>query len=257
MVESKPKNLGTAVDLNSNHNALKNSLNAIVHPDLLGEDSWIVVKKQKVNVLIPRLPTSEQSLVPDLNQGQLPGNICSNMTDLPSELPQEKLPKALLAERIDGSQSSPKVYSPADNAVVTTKLRKADLRRQTSKDQIGALRAFSGKTKRLPKSHKTSPKLVRPCMQPGLCGVMSISSINFNRKMRALNLERNILSAGGLGSWLSSLGLEQFEGIFRARNINKFHLADLSMKKLKDMGAYAVGPRRKLIHAIGSGCQPC
>ncbi|KAK9921542.1 hypothetical protein M0R45_030047 [Rubus argutus] len=45
----------------------------------------------------------------------------------------------------------------------------------------------------------------------------------------------------------------------RARNLERSFrklLVNLNMKKLKDMGANAVGPRRKLMHAIDCFCQP-
>ncbi|KAK9289733.1 hypothetical protein L1049_007892 [Liquidambar formosana] len=77
-----------------------------------------------------------------------------------------------------------------------------------------------------------------------------------NQGLRASNLERKIRRAGGLSRWLVSLGLEQFVRIFRGKSVNKFQLVNLTMKKLKDMGADAVGPRRKLMHAIDCLCQP-
>ncbi|KAI3961737.1 hypothetical protein MKW92_024756 [Papaver armeniacum] len=72
-----------------------------------------------------------------------------------------------------------------------------------------------------------------------------------NQKMRAANLERKLEKAGGLSRWLMSLGLGQFVQMFRMRNMDdKFQLLNLNMGKLKEMGAIAVGPRRKLMHAI-------
>ncbi|KNA06878.1 hypothetical protein SOVF_177020 [Spinacia oleracea] len=250
-MEPKRKKIAT-VDLRSNNNAVENSSNIAVDSYLPEEDSWIIVKKQKVNILIPRLPTIEQPTVPDLEQGQLCGDISNKMTNIPSELLLERSDGSMSLSPNSNTQSCTKVYSPADNAVATPEPRRP------VEDQVG-LTSFSGKTETVIKSLKTSPKLVRPSMMKQGLSVfysLSTSTMNINKKMRASNLERNILSAGGLSRWLSSLGLEQFEGILRAKNVNKFHLADLSMKKLKDMGAHAVGPRRKLIHAIDCVCQP-
>lgn len=263
-MEPKWKHLA-AVDLKSNHYALESSSNIAVDSDLHGKDDWIIVKKQRVNILIPCLPSIVQSPAPDLEQGQLRGNMSRNMTDILSELPLEKPSKACVADRNNRSMSwSPKsntpsrtkVYTPAENAVAIPKPRKPFLRRLPSENQVGALRSFSEKTETLLKFHKTSPKLIRTSMTLPLVRNFSSSTTNFSRKMRASNLERNIASAGGLGRWLSSLGLEKLEGILCAHNVNKFQLADLSMKKLKDMGIHAVGPRRKLIHAIECVCQP-
>ncbi|KAK9122989.1 hypothetical protein Sjap_012591 [Stephania japonica] len=82
------------------------------------------------------------------------------------------------------------------------------------------------------------------------------NSLLKSKKLRASNLERKLNNAGGLSRWLVSLGLEQFVQIFRRNNMNKFQLLSLTMSKLKDMGADAVGPRRKLIHAIECHSQP-
>ncbi|RVW96491.1 hypothetical protein CK203_029749 [Vitis vinifera] len=83
-----------------------------------------------------------------------------------------------------------------------------------------------------------------------------IGGVLLNQRMRALNLERKLQRAGGLSRWLALLGLGQFVKIFQRRSVDKFQLINLTMKKLKDMGADAVGPRRKLIHAIDCLCQP-
>ncbi|XP_058109986.1 uncharacterized protein LOC131253149 [Magnolia sinica] len=77
-----------------------------------------------------------------------------------------------------------------------------------------------------------------------------------NQKMRALNIERKLERAGGLSRWLVSQGLGQFIPMFQRENVDKIQLLNLTMHKLKDMGADAVGPRRKLIHAIDCLCQP-
>lgn len=76
-----------------------------------------------------------------------------------------------------------------------------------------------------------------------------------NHKLRASNLEINLKRAGGLSRWLASLGVDQFVTIFQRKSVNKFQLVNLTMKKLKDMGANSVGPRRKLVHAIDCVCR--
>ncbi|KAI3724683.1 hypothetical protein L2E82_36469 [Cichorium intybus] len=94
-------------------------------------------------------------------------------------------------------------------------------------------------------------KLVKSHIKPRkYCGNLVNGHMMVNTKMRALNLERKLKRAGGLDSWLVSLGLGQFVNIFRCKRVGKLQLVNLTMKKLKDMGALAVGPRRKLMHAI-------
>ncbi|CAN8259683.1 unnamed protein product [Cochlearia groenlandica] len=81
--------------------------------------------------------------------------------------------------------------------------------------------------------------------------VMCRSVVMDNEKLRVLNLEKKVEKAGGLNEWVGSIGLgREFERMLRGQRMSKFQVANLTMEKLKQMGALAVGPRRKLIHAI-------
>lgn len=81
--------------------------------------------------------------------------------------------------------------------------------------------------------------------------VMCSSVVMDNEKLRVLNLERKVEKVGGLNKWVGSIGLgREFERMLRGQRMSKFQVANLTMEKLKHMGALAVGPRRKLIHAI-------
>ncbi|XP_010498187.1 PREDICTED: uncharacterized protein LOC104775918 [Camelina sativa] len=81
--------------------------------------------------------------------------------------------------------------------------------------------------------------------------VMCSSVVMDNEKLRVLNLEKKVEKAGGMNQWVGSIGLgREFERMLREQRMNKFQMANLTMEKLKQMGALAVGPRRKLIHAI-------
>lgn len=73
---------------------------------------------------------------------------------------------------------------------------------------------------------------------------------------RVLILRKNLAKAGGLRRWLVSNGLAQFAEIFQREKVDEFCLLQLTMATLKEMGSYAVGPRRKLIHAIDCLSQP-
>jgi class 3 adenylate cyclase/predicted ATPase len=53
-----------------------------------------------------------------------------------------------------------------------------------------------------------------------------------------------------LGSWLRSLGLEQYEPAFRENAIDESLLPSLTAEDLKDLGVGIVGHRRKLLDAI-------
>jgi class 3 adenylate cyclase len=55
-----------------------------------------------------------------------------------------------------------------------------------------------------------------------------------------------------LGGWLRSLGLEQYEAIFRENAIDDTVLPSLTAEDLKDLGVNIVGHRRKLLNAIAA-----
>jgi hypothetical protein len=50
--------------------------------------------------------------------------------------------------------------------------------------------------------------------------------------------------------WLRSLGLGQYEAVFRQNGINETVLPNLTAEDLKDLGVGIVGHRRKLLDAI-------
>ncbi|XP_020686774.1 uncharacterized protein LOC110102679 isoform X2 [Dendrobium catenatum] len=77
-----------------------------------------------------------------------------------------------------------------------------------------------------------------------------------DRKIRAMNLESKLRSLGGMRKWLSLLGLDRFAQVLEMKNVSQHQLVNLSTSKLKGMGMNAVGPRRKLIHAIDLLSQP-
>jgi class 3 adenylate cyclase len=55
-----------------------------------------------------------------------------------------------------------------------------------------------------------------------------------------------------LGGWLQSLGLAQYEAVFRENHIDETVLPNLTAEDLKDLGVGSVGHRRKLLDAIGA-----
>ncbi|EPS68124.1 hypothetical protein M569_06654, partial [Genlisea aurea] len=81
---------------------------------------------------------------------------------------------------------------------------------------------------------------------------------SLDARMRASLVEKKVEMAGGMEKWLVSMGLTCFVKALERRKLNKFELARLDVKKVKEMmmGNVAVGPRRKLIHAIGCLSQP-
>ncbi|XP_023543171.1 uncharacterized protein LOC111803122 isoform X1 [Cucurbita pepo subsp. pepo] len=231
---------------NSNPIHLSGSSNSDIDLDLHGDDSWVVVKKQKVTILVPPTSIVTRSSSPNAGQSQL-----QPITQKVSNCQAGTLEETCL--------ESPAVVLPS-----------------TSKNVKQSVAAHCNSTVKEPLKLAVSPNPdeacnSRPCKVSGLLksaksmkqpthlhcpGVFLTGSTLLNQRLRALNLERKLQKAGGLSRWLESLGLNQFVGIFQRKSISKFHLVNLTMKKLKDMGANAVGPRRKLIHAIECVCQP-
>lgn len=214
MVKTKRKHLAEVVNDGNTQSAPENLSNVSVDSDFSIEDSWITVKKQRINILIPRLPGTEKSTMP------------TNMTNTNDESP----PEVCLPDTNDGLMP---LLAPETNTTQSTKQRKLHLRTPRNEDRIEDVMKY-----------------------PITANLPSATAV-VNRMMRASNLERKIVRAGGFSRWLSSLGLQQFVRIFHGRKVSKFQLANLSMQKLKDMGVHPVGPRRKLIHAIECLCEPC
>ena len=55
-----------------------------------------------------------------------------------------------------------------------------------------------------------------------------------------------------LRGWLWTLGLQQYEAVFRENHIDETILPNLTAEDLKDLGVGSVGHRRKLLDAIAA-----
>uniref|UniRef100_A0A5B7A475 SAM domain-containing protein n=1 Tax=Davidia involucrata TaxID=16924 RepID=A0A5B7A475_DAVIN len=220
--------------------------------DLPGEDSWVIVKKQRITILIPPLPVNKQSTMPNPGPSQLqprPRKTINTQTQCPvetcSRMPSvDERRKSMSLAPQKGISTARKI--PSCQPISTfAKVARLDHRVQSENpNQVD--------------SHRCRSTL-------GVCSVSKATkrSISFldqglllSQRMRASNLEKKLQRAGGVSSWLASLGLDQFVQIFPGKSVNKFQLVNLTMKKLKELGADAVGPRRKLMHAIDCVCQP-
>ncbi|XP_021282520.1 uncharacterized protein LOC110415253 [Herrania umbratica] len=257
MVKSKQRQLATkhANKTNAQSGSL-DSLNPNIELDLLGEDGWVIVKKQRVTILIPPLPVATKSKITNQGPGQLEAMPGKEVEDqprlsvqtcpkLPSGNGQEKSTSSAHRKGIEITRSPPQhiltlARSPAQGVRAEPEIP----------SQVVTLKSHN--IHRVPEASKTIRR-PRSMHSPS---VPIIGSMLLNRRLRVSNLERKLQQAGGLSRWLTSLGLGQFVRIFQAKSVNKFQLVNLNMQKLKDMGADAVGPRRKLIHAIDCVCQP-
>ncbi len=93
-----------------------------------------------------------------------------------------------------------------------------------------------------------APKLSNGSMQ---IPAISDSELALSKQVnRVAIVKAKLEEVGGLTDWLVQHGLGVFVGLFEERDIDEEALVQLTMEALKEMGVYAVGPRRKLIWAI-------
>ncbi|CAN1772813.1 hypothetical protein LINPERHAP1_LOCUS12319 [Linum perenne] len=144
------------------------------------------------------------------------------------------------AEKVDAALATNE-ERPVSTIQRRTRLEETNVDRGEARDTVGVSRP--------------SKIIKRPRMLPGLRSLLD-GRLQLDQTLRAKLIERKLEKAGGLSNWLGSIGLDQFVRIFDNRSVGKFQLVNLTMNKLKDMGVDAVGPRRKLMHAIDCICQP-
>ncbi|KAE9585329.1 putative NAD(+) ADP-ribosyltransferase [Lupinus albus] len=257
MVKTKQKLTGKLPDEKSvaSDHLINSPESDIQHGD---NSDWVIVKKQRVTILVPPAPHSERSLTE--NQG--PTDLHLMAPDIANSL--EKLPKETSTVHPSGNEHEKTNLLAPQKEIQAVKrgplpLAKLTVAKPVRIDQRmeseNLQQASILKSHNLLGVYEASKGIKQP--RKLLATRRSLNLVtSLNQGLRASNLERKLERAGGLSKWLTSLGLEQFVRIFQGRSLNKYYLANLTMKKLKDMGASAVGPRRKLIHAIECVCQP-
>ncbi|KAH6802830.1 hypothetical protein C2S51_034276 [Perilla frutescens var. frutescens] len=223
------------------------------------DGDWMVVKKQRITIIIPPLPNKKLLVVPSAGEGQL--------QEKPRSTTNSQSPR----------KSNSQLQCPSANSA--SKQSVHELEKSKSSAEQGVQPSLEVHPSEPPNlnfekpsslSHRSTsdnPPLVShregngigPCNTPKGSKGIKIFAHNtsfLNQRMRAWYLEKKLKKAGGLENWLVSLGLTRFVKVFQRRRVSKFHLANLTMQKLKDMGTDPVGPRRKLMHAIDCLCEP-
>lgn len=217
------------------------------------DDGWVIVKKRKITILIPPSPPLHpQPRSPEMNC--IPAN---------SKRRVESISLALKRRRRKHSKAEHGKPAATPSAKGSTQIAQEFDALLGNAAHIDGPNHFSGKLvlQQASPVHVDAPvgskrtfgssETIRGAPTPPI-GALSI----VNRRLRAFNLERKLQGLGGLRSWLLSQGLGRFARIFEREKLSRYQLANLTMSKLKDLGADAVGPRRKLIHAIHRLCQP-
>ncbi|GAV57271.1 SAM_2 domain-containing protein [Cephalotus follicularis] len=258
MVKTKQRHSATMpASKNGTPSGLTNSLNFDAKVGLNGDDSWVIVKMQKVTILVPPLPAAKKSAILNLRPSQQqtsPRKTANHQ----SHISTESYPKMLSVEEREKSttlvlQKEMEIArkTPAQHIPTLTKPPVLDLRKELENSG----QVYTSKPRDVMGISNTSITLKQQRVLHGTSVFLDRSAL-LKQRMRVANLDRKLQKAGGLSKWLASLGLGQFVKIFQGKGVNKFQLVNLTMKKLKDMGADAVGPRRKLMHAIDCVCQP-
>ncbi|KAL5708935.1 hypothetical protein ACHQM5_019678 [Ranunculus cassubicifolius] len=196
------------------------------------EDDWVIVKKQKVTIIIP-----------------------------PPELPIQTIRRALRTRKVlrnPRKKLHPRKRSPVISKYTSPSPTKQVTSQTFKEPPIDVNHTNEDTTLQKPLVVPIVPRPMchqRPTLFFRPIGCLNVGALQ-NRVMRASNLERKLVKAGGLNRWLMSLGLGSYVKMFHKRNVDKFQLLSMTMEKLKGIGVDAVGPRRKLIHAIDCLCQP-
>lgn len=226
------------------------------------DDDWVIVKKQRITILIPpptpdaANPESDRPTVSSkhstLTQSKRDWNAArkKHPKQLIAKTPKDFPPEDGISEKfqVEGSESTVQKDVPRIVGDIPPQCPAAPVVK--SEWTEGGCQAVEGLF------HQGSGKVTNSS------GIMDdprmpvISSPVANKIMRARLLESRVARFGGLRNWLFYRGLGWFVGILDSEKLGMYQLVSLTMTQLKEMGLVAVGPRRKLIHAIDSLCRP-
>lgn len=245
------------------------------------DEDWMVVTKQRITIIIPPLPNKKHLAMPSVGEGHLLETPRNTNSHSPRKITTSQSPRNTINSQSPRKTNS-ELQCPSANSASKQSVHEPEKSRSSQEPAIQpplvvlpsepilnlekpsstSQRTTSDNPPLLSHSHSHSRRegnVVGPCSTPkGSKGakIFAHSTSFLNLRMRASYLERKLKKAGGLENWLVSLGLARFVKVFQMRRVGRFQLANLTMQKLKDMGTDAVGPRRKLMHAIDCLCDP-
>lgn len=215
------------------------------------DDDWVIVKRQRITILIPAkspITANPQSNMPTISSKE--SSITRSKRDWDAD--RKKHPEKFAAKKFQDS-------APKHGGIVHEEV--PIMMGDTLPHSSGASIAKSERTKAPDHAvrelcHHETGKETSFFGRMGNPRMPLISSPVANKIIRARLLERQVAGFGGLRNWLFDCGLGWFVNILDSEKLGTYQLASLTMAQLKDMGLVAVGPRRKLIHAINSLCRP-
>uniref|UniRef100_A0A0E0LUG0 SAM domain-containing protein n=1 Tax=Oryza punctata TaxID=4537 RepID=A0A0E0LUG0_ORYPU len=210
-------------------------------------DDWVIVKKQRITILIPPSSPAATSLQDDMRKISSEQTCSAKKSMENCDAARKKHPKQMTTNKaqeplLEGMKVSANIKKAQENATSShrpvspvVKANHASIQGQFHENIEKAGNSFGNIYKEeLP----------------------VISSQVTHRIMRARLLERRVAGFGGLKNWLFTCGFGWFVDILDSEKLGMYQIVSLTMNQLKDMGLDAVGPRRKLIHAIESVSQP-
>ncbi|KAK3121593.1 hypothetical protein QOZ80_8BG0656840 [Eleusine coracana subsp. coracana] len=218
-------------------------------------DDWVIVKKQRITISIP--PPSPDAANPQADMPKICTEHCSE------DAARKKHPEQLTAKK---SQDSPledgsrkKALENHAESIVHKGIPKMTL--EISSHSPAAPVVKSELTKGIGKAaqglfYPGTGKVTSSTRSMDKSRMPVVSSHVANKIMRARILERRVAGLGGLKNWLFDCGLGWFIDVLDSEKLGMYQLVSLTMNQLKEMGLVAVGPRRKLIHAIDSLSRP-
>ncbi|CAM0883703.1 unnamed protein product [Alopecurus aequalis] len=227
------------------------------------DDDWVIVKKQRVTVLIPPLSpaaANPQAGAPKLSFGQtsLPRMSKRNYnTATQRKVTMKKSQESSLEGLgVDGRMKTAQTH-PSYNIV---QQGDATMRGKSSRSPAAPV-VKSDWTKHADHaneglSHQATEIATSSLQNTYELELPIISSHLTNKVLRARILQRQVAQFGGLRNWLLTCGLGWFVNILDSEKMGMYQIVSLTMNQLKGMGLNAVGPRRKLIHAIDSLSKP-
>ncbi|KAM3191360.1 hypothetical protein ACQJBY_068945 [Aegilops geniculata] len=223
------------------------------------DDDWVIVKKQRITILIPPLSpaaASPQAGTPIVSSRQvsLPRMSRRNCNAATKKHPKHfSTKKSLEGLGIDANVKKARTC-PSERIV-----HQDDAKMKGESSRSAAVPVVKSEwTKHAVEglSHQATEKATSPLGNMYDPGLPVISSNVTNKVLRARLLQRRVARFGGLRNWLLTCGLGWFVKILDSEGIGMYQMVSLTMNQLKEMGLIAVGPRRKLIHAIDSLCKP-
>ena len=227
------------------------------------DDDWVIVKKQRVTILIPPLSpaaTSPQAGTPKVSSRQTsPARMSKRNYNAATQkqVTMKKFQESSLEDLgVDGRMKTAQTH-PSDNIVHQDG---AVMKGQSSRSPAAPV-VKSDWTKHTDHaveglSHQAAEIATSSLQNTYELGLPIISSHLTNKILRARLLHRRVAQFGGLRNWLLTCGLGWFVNILDTEEMGMYQIVSLTMNQLKEMGLNAVGPRRKLIHAIDSICKP-